>query len=337
MRQLWMAALAAGVALSGMFGCDRGKNDGPSATPPKEVRVGYFGNVTHAQAVLGASSGEFEKAVAPSKFSTKVFNAGPSLVEALFAEQIDIGYVGPGPALSAHAKSKGEGIRVIAGVAANGVLIVARKDSGITSLAQLKGRKVATPQLGNTQDISARHYLVKRLGQADANNVLPVANAEQAAMVSRGDVDAVWAVEPWASRLVMETGAVVLAAEHDLWPKKEFNLSLVVTTPEFLKKHPDVVEKVLRVHRSWTKRLNDEPQRYAVELDDALAKLTGKRLPSGVLPAALKNVKFTDDPMDETLATMGQWAYDLRFSEKPAKLDGLVDLAILKKLQAEKP
>src|SRR4051812_15078462 len=103
----------------------------------EEIRLGYFGNVTHTQAVLGVSSGEFAQAVAPAKFSTKVFNAGPGLIEALFADQIDIGYVGPSPVLSAHDKSHGQGIRVIAGAAANGVLIVARKDAGISTLADL--------------------------------------------------------------------------------------------------------------------------------------------------------------------------------------------------------
>src|SRR5205085_6490099 len=135
------------------FGCNKGKDGatGGAEGPPAEVRLGYFANLTHAQAVLGVSSQEFEKAVAPSKFSTKVFNAGPSLIEALFAGEIDIGYVGPGPALNAHAKSRGGGIRVIAGAAANGVLIVARKDSGVDSISQLSGTRIATPQLGTTQ------------------------------------------------------------------------------------------------------------------------------------------------------------------------------------------
>src|SRR5207249_4800161 len=125
---------------------------------------------THAQAVLGVASGDFANAVAPAKVTTKVFNAGPSLVEALLTKNLDIGYVGPGPALNAHVRTHGEGIRVISGAAANGVLIVARKDSGINTLADLKGKRVATPQHGNTQDISARHYLVAELKQSDANN-----------------------------------------------------------------------------------------------------------------------------------------------------------------------
>src|SRR5207247_8905286 len=151
----------------------------PASAPPAEVRIGYFANLSHAQAVLGVSSGEFERAIAPAKLKTKVFNAGPSLIEALFAGEIDIGYVGPGPALNAHAKGRGEKIRVIAGAADNGVLILARKDAGIDSLSQLAGKRLATPQMGNTQDLSAKHYLMSELKQKDGNNVLPISNTEK--------------------------------------------------------------------------------------------------------------------------------------------------------------
>ena len=145
-----------------------------SHTAPAEVRIGYFGNLTHAQAVLGVSSGEFADAVKPAALHSKVFNAGPSLIEALLAGEIDIGYVGPGPALNGHLKSRGQGVRVLAGAAANGVVIVASKDSGISTLQDLVGKRIATPQHGNTQDIAARHYLTSVLHQADSHNVLPI-------------------------------------------------------------------------------------------------------------------------------------------------------------------
>src|SRR3954452_13883651 len=172
------------LLVAGVCGCDRGDaadtgagaGGGAGSAPPAEVRLGYFGNVTHAQAVLGVSSGDFAAAVAPSKFSTKVFNAGPSLIEALLTNNIDIGYVGPGPTLSAHEKSHGQGVRVIAGAAASGVLIVARKDASISSLADLAGKRIATPQQGNTQDIAAKHYLSDVLKQKDTLNVIAVAN-----------------------------------------------------------------------------------------------------------------------------------------------------------------
>src|SRR5437867_1988862 len=223
-RQSLLALLASVALLVGASSCDRGSASSAASAgaPPAEVRLGYFGNVTHAQAVLGAASGDFAVAVAPAKFSTRVFNAGPSLIEALLTNNIDIGYVGPGPALNAHEKSHGQGIRVIAGAAANGVLIVARKEANISSLSDLAGKKIATPQQGNTQDIAARHYLVAELKQKETLNVVPIANAEQAGLMQRGEIDAAWAPEPWGSRLIAEAGAKKIAEEKDLWPRKRF-------------------------------------------------------------------------------------------------------------------
>src|SRR5688500_14658665 len=333
MRYLPLPMLAIATLLV-LLGCGTSETESSPAAPPAEVRLGYFGNVTHAQAALGVASGDFANAVAPSKLSAKVFNAGPSLIEALFSNNIDIGYVGPGPALSAHQQSRGEGIRVVAGAAANGVLIVARKDSGIATLKDLAGKRVATPQAGNTQDIAARHYFTSVLRQKDANNVIPIANAEQAGMMSRGEIDAAWAPEPWGSRLIIENGATLVAREHEaIWPNKKFVLTVVVTTPQFLKKHPDVVKRVLGVHATWTQRLQENPQAYSSQLGDALFGLSGKRLPPGVLEASLKNVQFTLDPLEETFATMGRWAYDVGYAKAPPKLDGLIDTALLQQVK----
>jgi NitT/TauT family transport system substrate-binding protein len=303
----------------------------------KVVTIGYFANLTHAQAVLGVASGELEKAVSPAKLDTKVFNAGPSLIEALFAGAIDIGYVGPGPVISAFTKSQGKGIRVVAGAAANGVVVVARKGSGIQSWADLKGRKIGTPQLANTQDISARHYLTAVLKQTSLDNVIPIDNAEQVSMFSRGELDAAWAPEPWGQRLISETGATLVGEEKDLWPSGELLITLVVTTPEFLAAHGDIVDSILRVHRTWTQRLTADPDHYTGALGDALFGLTGKRLAPGILPAALKRVRFTDDPGTATLETFALWRHDLAFEPTVADLNGLVDDAALKRVAAASP
>src|SRR4051794_3846805 len=319
-------------AITGCGKTESAGSGGPASAPP-EVRIGYFANLTHAQAVLGVSSGEFESAIKPSKLTTRVFNAGPSLIEALFGGEVDIGYVGPGPALSGFSKSHGEAIRVIAGAAANGVIIVAGKDSGINTLADLKGKKLATPQLGNTQDISAKHYLLNELKQDDVKNVLPVNNAEQLQFLADGKIDAAWAPEPWGSRLIVEAGGKLIAEEKDNWPDKQFTLTLVITTPKFLKEHPDLVASILKVHTQWTKRLTDDPTKYQSQLGEALASLTGKKLPTGVVEQALPRVKFTDEPLEQTLTAMAQWSYDLHFVKEPPKLTGLVDTTILKQVQ----
>lgn len=328
------------LVLVGLGGCGKSDNGQAGGKPPalQEVRLGYFANLTHAQAVLGADSGAYAQAVAPANLTTKVFNAGPSLIEALFAGEIDIGYVGPGPAIAGHGRSRGRGLRVVSGAAANGSLIVARKDAGINSLADLKDKKIATPQMGNTQDISARHYVMAVLKQADTNNIVPVANAEQAAMMARKDIDAAWTPEPWGSRLVAESDGVLIAHEKDLkemWPGGELALTVVITTPEFLRDHPEVLQKVLKAHVALTRRLQSEPDKCLPELEQALLKLTGKKLPAGVLPAAIKNVKFTTDPLQETLKSMAQWTYELGFAKDLVDTNGLVDLTVLK--AAEKP
>jgi NitT/TauT family transport system substrate-binding protein len=313
--------------------CQKSSNGAGAGAAPSEVRIGYFANLTHAQAVLGVSSGDFASAIGPSRLSTKVFNAGPSLIEALLAGEIDIGYVGPGPALNAQSKTHGQGIRVIAAAANNGVLIVASEASGIKTLDDLKGRKLATPQHGNTQDVAARHFLKDVLHQPDLQNVIPIANGEQSGMMSRGQIEASWAPEPWGSFLVAQNGAHVIGEEKDLWPQKQFNITVVVTTPEFLSQHPDVVEKVLAVHRTWTQRLTTEPQKYLPQLEAALYALTTRKLPAGILPAALARTQFSDEPLNQTFQTLGDWSFDLGFIQQKPDLSGLVETTILRKLQ----
>ena len=324
------------LLISLLLGCnkttsgDTASGADKSSAYPKTVRVGYFANLTHAQAVLGVSSGDYAAAVAPAALETKTFNAGPLLMEALAAGAIDIGYVGPGPAINRHAATHGEGIRVISGCAANGVVIVARKDSGIKTLKDLAGKKIASPQHGNTQDIAARHYVSAVLGQKDADNVIGVPNAEQSAMMQRGEIDAAWVPEPWGARLVADVDASIIAEEKDLWPGGQFSLTVVVTTPEYLKAHGDVIDKLLGAHRVWTQRLRQDPAAQAAPLADALFKLTQKKLPADLVKSALTRVVFTDDPLPDTFKTMAQWTADLKFGPPIARLDTLFAVRVSK-------
>ncbi|MBI5863492.1 MAG: ABC transporter substrate-binding protein [Planctomycetes bacterium] len=318
-------------------GCERptqpAATGGPAAPASlPELRLGYFANLTHAQAVLGAASGDFEKAVAPAKLTTRIFNAGPSLIEALFAGELDIGYVGPGPAINACEKSHGTGVRIIAGAAANGVGVVARRDAGIKTLQDLRGKRIATPQLGNTQDISARHYLTSQLGEKNISNVLPIPNAEQLALLQRGEIDAAWAPEPWASRLILEAGGVLVAEEKDLWEGGRFTLALIVASPEFLAKHPDTIRRVLEVHKKWTKRLRTEPKACVSPLSEALNELTGKKIPAEAFSQAVARTEFTNEPLEATLNKFAEWSYDLGFSKSRPDLTGLVDTSVLRSI-----
>ncbi len=322
------------VALLGMVlsvACDRAPAPPQGqALPPQRVRIGYFANLTHAQAVLGVATGDYAAAVAPAVLDPKVFNAGPSLVEALLAGEIDIAYIGPGPALNAHARSRGQGVRVIAGAANNGVVIVAGKDAGVTSLDQLRGKRLATPQFGNTQDISARHYLKSVLREPTLDNIVPIANSEQAGLLARRQIAAAWVPEPWGAILTSQAGANIIAEEKELWPNRRFNSTVIVTTPSFLSQHPEVIRKLLTAHRRWTQRLTTDLDGVRPQLDAALVALTGKKLPDGVLADAITRVEFTNDPLDETFATFAQWTFDAGMAKTPIDTAGLIDTTLLK-------
>lgn len=306
-----------------LHGC--GQADAEPANQPPTVRLGYFANLTHAQAVLGVQSGEFERAIAPARLDTKLFNAGPALVEALLAGEIDVAYVGPGPAIAAYGATHGKGLRVISGAAANGVGIVARPGAGIRTLTDLRGKRVATPQMANTQDIAARHYFRTTLNVSDLSGILPIPNAEQLGMMQSGQIDAAWVPEPWASRLIVEAQAELIAEEKELWPGEMFATTLVVATPEFIETHPELVEKLLKVHRDWTARLNGDPAGSLGQLKPALYALTRKSLPAGVLEQAIERVRFTDDPASESIEQMALWSYELSFTKRRPELSDLID------------
>jgi NitT/TauT family transport system substrate-binding protein len=324
--RVWIVAFAAGCFVALLLGCERPATGGAT---PAEVRIGYFANLTHAQAVLGVASGDFARAISPAKLTTRVFNAGPSLIEALFAGEIDIGYIGPSPAINGYQKSKREGLKIISGAAANGVGIVARANSGIQKLEDLKGMRIATPQLGNTQDVAARHFVMHNLGQPNADNVIPISNAEQLGLMQRGQIDAAWAPEPWAARLVVEAGGRLLAEEKDLWEQKRFTLTVVIASPDFLKRQPELARKLLRTHQVWTARLASDPEATLPLLGRALYELTGKTIPPEAFRAACFRTEFTDQPLAETLQTFAGWSYDLGFAKEQPDLEGLVDTTLL--------
>jgi NitT/TauT family transport system substrate-binding protein len=320
------------IVLILVAGCERASSSVDAGGQPEKVRVGYFANLTHAQAVVGVHNGDFAKAFAPAKLETKVFNAGPSVIEAMFAGELDIAYIGPGPAINGFVVSNGDGLRVIAGAAANGVAIVARPGSGIKTMADLKGRKIATPQHGNTQDIAARFYLIDTLKQPDADNILPVANAEQLSLMSQGQIDAAWSPEPWASRLIADGNATLVAEEKQIWPGQQFAIGLVIVTPEFLKAHPDLVEKFLAAHVALTHRLTAAEPQVLKDLGDGIFALTNKRLPDEVFKQAVARILFTTDPLPDTIVTQAKWAIALKFLRREPDVSKMIDLTILNRL-----
>jgi NitT/TauT family transport system substrate-binding protein len=306
------------------------------------VRVGAFPNITHPQAMIGKASGWFEKAMAPeAKVEWKSFNAGPSAVEALFAGAIDMTYVGPNPTINGYVRSNGEALRIIAGATSGGAALVVRNDSGINAPQDFHGKRVASPQMGNTQDVALRSWLKSQgLKTADKGGdvqVIPIANPDQLALFLKKELDAAWAPEPWAARLVREANARVFLDERTLWPNGQFITAHLVVNTKFLHAHPDVVKKWLRAHVELTDWISQHPSEAKQLLNQQIQRETGKALPSQVLDDAYDRMRPTYDPLRGSLMSAAKAAFDAGFlGRQMPDLSGMYELSLLNQVLAEK-
>src|SRR4051812_11784589 len=275
--------LAVGLAAcGGNSSADSAASSSSGGTPP-ELRLGYFANVTHAAALIGVQDGLFAKELGDTKLTTQVFNAGPDEVEALFGGAIDAAYIGPSPTINAYGQSNGDAIRIIAGAASGGAQFVVR--DGIDKPADLKGKTLASPQLGNTQDVALRTWFTDQglknsvSGGGDVT-IAPTANSDVLNLFQGGQLDGAWVPEPYASRLVLDGGGHVLVDEQDLWPHGQFVTTHLVVRTEFLKKYPDTVAALLRGHVAAVKEATGDATKAKTAVNAALTAGGGKALSS---------------------------------------------------------
>ncbi|CAM5673960.1 Aliphatic sulfonate ABC transporter substrate-binding protein OS=Streptomyces alboniger OX=132473 GN=CP975_28550 PE=4 SV=1 [Streptomyces alboniger] len=304
-----------------------------------EVRIGYFPNLTHATALVGTQEGLLQKELGGTTIKPSTFNAGPSEIEALNAGSIDIGWIGPSPAINGYAKSQGKNLRIISGSASGGVKLVVDPDK-VKSPDDLKGKRIATPQLGNTQDVAFLHWIAEQGWKVDAQSgkgdvsVVRTDNKITPDAYKSGSVDGAWVPEPTASKLVAEGGKVLLD-ESDLWPDKKFVITNIIVSQKFLKEHPDVVKAVLRGSVKTNAWINDNPEKAKASANAALKKLSGKALPAEIIDPAWKSITFLDDPLAATLDSQAEHAVEAGLLDEP-DLKGIYDLGPLNKvLEAE--
>jgi NitT/TauT family transport system substrate-binding protein len=306
------------------------------------IRVGAFPNITHAQAMVGKANGWFDKAIGPNvKIQWTSFNAGPSAIEALFAGAIDMTYVGPNPAINGYVRSNGEALRVVAGAASGGASLIVRNDAGIQGPQDFHGKRVASPQFGNTQDVALRNWLKKNgLKTNDKGGdvqIVPMANPDQLTLFLKKDLDAAWAPEPWATRLIHEGNGKLLVDERSLWPNGQFVIGLLVVNNKFLKAHPDLVKNWIRAHVELTDWINAHPADAKKLLNEQIQRETNKALPADVLNEAFSRLQVTYDPLHAALNTAAQQAYEDGFlGRQMPDLSGLYDLTLLNQVLAEK-
>ena len=303
------------------------------------VKIGYFGNLTHATALVGIQKGIFQKELGATKVSPAIFNAGPSEIEALNSGSIDIGWIGPSPSINGYVKSNGKSLKIIGGSASGGVKLVVNPKK-IKSLKDVKGKKIATPQLGNTQDVAFLNWAADQSWKVDAQSgkgdvtVVRTDNKITPDAYKSGSIDGAWVPEPTASKLVAEGGKVLLD-EASLWPDKKFVITNIIVSQKFLKAHPKAVEAVLKASVEANKWINANPDQAKAAANKQLEADSGKALKANVLDPAWKSIQFTNDPLAATLNTEAEHAVKAGLLEKP-NLKGIYDLTLLNKvLKAE--
>jgi NitT/TauT family transport system substrate-binding protein len=311
----------------------------------KVLRIGYFPNINHAQAVIGFGSGEFQKELGNNiQVQTFIFNAGSSAIQALLANRIDATYVGPGPAVNGYVASLGKGLRIISGAASGGAVFVVRNDSGTNSPKDFANKVFASPQLGNTQDIALRNYLHSKGYQTKDNGgnvtVISTDNPIILTLFLKKQVDGAWVPEPWGARLVNEAGGRILVDERTLWPPDgKFVTANVVARTDYLQQNPDVVKKLLAENVNETSWINNHTDAAIKTFNTEFNKLTGKTIAENELRQAWSRIQFTYDPLKLSLFQGANSAYDLGFLAKGKPrpdVSGIYDLTILNEVLKEK-
>jgi NitT/TauT family transport system substrate-binding protein len=343
------AAIAAAVVASSLTlgsssnagAGNNNNNNNPQQGQAGEVRIGYFPNINHAQAVIGLGRGDFQEALGDDvEVKTQIFNAGPLAIEALFANQIDVAYVGPNPAINGYVKSNGEALRIVAGAASGGAVFVVRNDAGIESAADFAGKTFSSPQLGNTQDVALRKYLLDNGYQVREKGgdveVLPAKNADIVTLMTKKELDGAWIPEPWGAKLIKEANGRVFVDERDLWPGGDFVTAHIIVRTEFLEQNPEIVKKIVSAHVEETEWIYDNPDEAIKVFNEELEKLTGKTLPEDEFRDGLSRMELTYDPIKESLFKSANDAYDIGFFKERPDLSDIYDLDILNEVLREK-
>jgi NitT/TauT family transport system substrate-binding protein len=307
----------------------------PSTNSISVVNIGYFANINHAPAILGISSGAFQKALGPSTtINTFLFTSGGPEMTALLAGKLDMAYVGPDPAVNAYIQSNGTGLVILAGVSSGGAVFVVQNDSGITSARDLGAETFAAPGLGNTQDIALRYYLMENGFNTTSNGgnvtIVDTTNANIVTLFAQGKISGAWVPEPYGEILIQEFGGRQFLDERSIWPGGNFSTAELVVRTQFLQQHPDVVRDIVSADVNESIWINKNPSQAESDLNTSLLALTGQGYSQSIMSASLAKLTFTYDPIEASVALQAEHAYALGdLTKNPTDLSGLYDLTIL--------
>jgi len=295
-------------------------------THDAKLRIAYFPNIGHAIPIVGMENGFFQDGLGDQiKIETRVFDSGPQAIESLFADSVDLAYVGPGPAINGFLNSENNNVQILAGAASGGSSFIVHPNSEITTGADFAGKKIAAPQIGNTQDVSLRNYLSEnQLKTADKGGsviVYNIPNPDIYTLFVKGDIDGAWVAEPWATILETELDGKRLFHEEELWPDNEFASVLLIGNVDYVENNKQVVQNFLSAHHETMLWINENPKDTRIAFNNFLDSHLGQSLSDDVVDIALSNLKITDDPKSDsvfsfaekadTLGYLGRNGYDL--------------------------
>ncbi|MFL1379492.1 MULTISPECIES: ABC transporter substrate-binding protein [unclassified Nocardiopsis] len=335
------AALALSLAATACGGAEGGGDGGGSGDGASvdSLTLGYFPNITHVPALVGVENGIFAESLGDVELNTQTFNAGPDVINALFAGEVDISFIGPNPAINGWSQSDGTALHIIAGSTSGGAGLVVRP--GIEDVEDLPGTTISTPQLGNTQDVALRWFAQEQGWEADTEgggdlSIVPQGNAEIIDAFALGEIDGAWVPEPHLSRLILENEGELLIDEADLWPDTggEFVTTHIIVNADFLEQHPDVVEAFLRGHIETVDWVNENPEEAQQAAITHLEALTGSAPSADVVAASFENVTFTFDPISPSLRSGAEHAEAVGLLD-PVELEGIYSLDLLNGLLSE--
>ena len=294
-----------------------------------KIRVAFFPSIVHAVPIIGMETQTFANNLNDGMdIEVKIFDSGPQVIESIFSNSVDIAYVGPGPVINGFLKSDGNDLKILAGAASGGASFVIQKNSGLELIENYSGKRVAAPQISNTQDVSLRHYLAENgLKSAEKGGdvfVLNIANPDIYTLFAKGDIDGAWVPEPWATMLVEELDGVRLFDENEFWPENQFSSVLLIGRSDYIEKNPEIIKKWISANEKTVQWINNHPDESKKLYNEFLKSYMGRTLPENIVEKSFSNIIITSEPLENSVYTFAERADALGYLGRDGyTLDGI--------------
>ena len=284
----------------------------------KKIRIAFFPSIIHAVPIVGMENQTFsENLDTDLDIQVKIFDSGPQVIESIFSNSVDLAYVGPGPVINGYLKSDGKDLKILASAANGGASFVIQKNSGLESIENYSGKRIAAPQISNTQDVSLRHYLAENgLISAEKGGdvfVLNISNPDIYTLFAKGDIDGAWVPEPWATMLVEELDGIRLFDENEFWPENKFSSVLLIGRADYIEKNPEIIKKWIDANEKTVKWINENPTESKKLYNEFLKDYMGKTLPEKIVEESFSNIVITSEPVEKSIHIFAERADSLGY------------------------